>query len=233
MKNKLNKPSFQFFVSCQALEDEPLFGKTTMLKMAKAAILGGADGIRTSQINNINLIKKNFPQVPLIGLIKREYDNSDVYISATLKELKALMRTDAEYLAVDATMRKRPKETLQELVTYFNNNNHKEQVLLADCSTIEDVKNALELGIKYIATTLRGATTETEQFSNTENDYQFIKDCEKLVHQNGAFLIAEGGLNHPKDLKAAKTIGCDFAVVGSAITRPRFITRQFIKESSI
>ncbi len=217
-----------FFVSCQALEDEPLYGDRIMLKMAKAALIGGADGIRTSQIENIKDIMTL--NVPVIGLIKKVYDGSDVYITPTNKEAQELINTGVNVIAIDATLRKRPKETLEEVFTYLRQNKQEHQYLMADCSNKEDVLNAIKLGFDFIGTTMRGYTKDTKNMSNTENDYEFISWCVDQIKDTQIKLIAEGGINTPEDAKNVFDKGVDGLVVGSAITRPRTIVARFKKQ---
>ena len=71
-------------VSCQALENEPLHSSYIMSRMAYAAYLGGAVGIRANTIEDIIEIKK-VVDLPIIGIIKAEYEDSQVYITPTLK----------------------------------------------------------------------------------------------------------------------------------------------------
>ena len=75
-------------VSCQALENEPLHSSYIMSRMAYAAYLGGAVGIRANTIEDIIEIKK-VVDLPIIGIIKAEYEDSQVYITPTLKEVQA------------------------------------------------------------------------------------------------------------------------------------------------
>jgi N-acylglucosamine-6-phosphate 2-epimerase len=57
-------------VSCQALEEEPPYGSSIMARMAYAAYLGGAAGIRANTPEDIRAIKK-VVDLPVIGLKNR------------------------------------------------------------------------------------------------------------------------------------------------------------------
>src|SRR5690606_7776425 len=94
-------------VSCQALEDEPLHDSYIMGRMAYAAMLGGAKGIRANSLEDIREIKKNV-NLPIIGIIKQEYENSEVFITPTLEEVDLLYQEGVEIIAMDATKRIRP-----------------------------------------------------------------------------------------------------------------------------
>ena len=86
----LNKINGGLIVSCQALESEPLYDSYIMSKMAWAAKLGGAVGIRANTVVDIKAIKEKV-DLPIIGIIKQEYDDSDVYITPTMAEVDALV----------------------------------------------------------------------------------------------------------------------------------------------
>ncbi len=43
----------------------------------------------------------------------------DVFITATSKEVDELIESQCEVIALDATLQQRPKETLDELVSYI------------------------------------------------------------------------------------------------------------------
>ena len=111
-------------VSCQALEDEPLFSSFIMGRMALAAKQGGTKAIRAQGVNDIKEIKK-VTGLPVIGIIKRNYKDSEIYITPTIKEVKELVDCKCcEMIALDLTNRKRPNgENVKDLIDYIKNNN--------------------------------------------------------------------------------------------------------------
>ena len=116
MKTVLDSLKGKLNVSCQALENEPLHSSFIMSRMALAAAQGGAVGIRANSVVDIRAIKESV-SLPVIGIIKRDYPGSDVFITATLQEVDELMTVEPEIIALDATARLRPGgQTLEELV---------------------------------------------------------------------------------------------------------------------
>ena len=95
-------------VSCQAVKGEPLYGLNIMQYFAKAAVLGGASGIRANYTSDIIAVK-NEVNVPVIGIIKEVYEDSEVYITPTLKEVEELLKTGCEVIALDATASRRER----------------------------------------------------------------------------------------------------------------------------
>ncbi len=208
-------------VSCKAVKGEPLYGLNIMHHFARAAVLGGAKGIRANYVSDINAIKSEV-DVPVIGIIKAVYEGSEVYITPTLKEVKELLETGCEVIALDATKRKRPNgETLESLVKYIREN-APEVEIMADCSDFEEAKAADKLGFDYIGSTIRGYTEYTKGISIP--DYDFLK---KMKTELNAKIIAEGGIWDTKQLE--KVLECEpyAVVIGSAITRPMDITKHF------
>lgn len=211
-------------VSCQALADEPLHSSFIMSKMALAAYEGGAVGIRANTKEDILAIKETV-DLPVIGIVKRDYDHSDVFITATSKEVGELIESQCEVIALDATLQQRPKETLDELVSYIRT--HAPNVeIMADIATVEEAKNAARLGFDYIGTTLHGYTSYTQGQLLYQNDFQFLKDVLQSVD---AKVIAEGNVITPDMYKRVMDLGVHCSVVGGAITRPKEITKRFVQ----
>lgn len=226
MNKVLSKLNHGLIVSCQALVDEPLHSSFVMQKMAKAAVVGGAVGIRANSVADINAIKKEV-DIPVIGIIKVDYPNSEVRITPTIAEARQLIATECEIIALDATICKRPKESLSEIVDYVRKNSAK--LLMADCATIDDVRQAIDLGFDIISSTLIGYTSHSKSLSLSTNDYALLKSMLKLAKVNECYFIAEGNINGPKVAQKMLDIGCDSVVVGSAITRPQLITKKYVK----
>lgn len=217
----LNKIKGGLIVSCQALENEPMHSSFIMGKFARAAMEGGAVGIRANTISDIHEIKNNV-SLPIIGIIKRDYSDSEIYITPTMNEIDELMEEGVDIIALDATLRDRPNgEKLEDIVKKVR---EKYSVLLmADISTFEEAQNAERLGFDLIGTTLRGYTPYTKGVKLP--DFEFIK---KLTTKLKTPIVAEGGINYPEELKKVFECGVFTAVVGGAITRPQNITKRFV-----
>lgn len=208
-------------VSCQALPDEPLHSPFIMGRMAYAAMLGGAGAIRANTPADIVEIRRQV-DLPLIGLYKHIVPGSPVYITPTMAEIDALVDAGADVIALDATDRPRPDGL--EIEAFFRavRQKYPGQLFMADCATFEDGMRAQALGFDLAGTTLAGYTDETRA--------RPLPDFELIERLSGALqvpLIAEGGIWTPEQLARAFTCGAYAAVVGTAITRPREITRRF------
>ncbi len=221
--NKVKKLARGLIVSCQAVQGEPLYGYNIMHLFAKAAVEGGAVGIRAlaSEISSI----RSEVSVPVIGLTKTVYEDSAVYITPTLEDVREVLATGCEVIALDATSRPRHGgEKLRDLVAYIRGNSPETEIM-ADIATLDDVRYALELGFDYISTTLRGYTADTEKYSIP--DFAFLRKVKSLLKGSGAAMIAEGGVTDCREMRKVRRIDPYAVVVGSAITRPKFITEMF------
>jgi len=210
-------------VSCQALNDEPLYSSYIMSRMAFAAQLGGACGIRANTPEDILKIKETV-DLPVIGLFKQVYDDSEVYITPTEDAVDCLMESNPEIIAIDATNRCRPFGLTLDEFFHKIRNKYPDMLFMGDCSSLEDAKHAQTIGFDLVGTTLCGYTKETKgiQLPNI----QLMKD---LVDTLSIPVIAEGGIWSPEQLISTMDSGVHAAVVGTAITRPMDITKRFVR----
>lgn len=223
----LQKIKSGLIVSCQALDDEPLHSSYIMARMALAAKEGGAVGIRANSPEDIYEIKK-MVDLPIIGLYKVEYPDSEVYITPTMREVDAICNAGADIIAMDATKRLRPNgETLEKFFIKVREK-YPDKLFMADTSCFEEGVFAQKLGFDLIGTTMSGYTSYTKD--RVLPDYELMK---KYAREIKAPVIAEGGIWTPEQLKAALDTGVWAAVVGTAITRPREITKRFVEHIKI
>ena len=209
-------------VSCQAVKGEPLYGYGIMHLFAKAAKEGGATGIR-ALVDDVDSIKDEV-NLPVIGLVKEIYEDSEIYITPTKAEVDRLLATKCDVLCMDATLRSRPGGiTLEELYAYARENANGREIM-ADVSTIEEAINADKIGFDYISTTMRGYTPYTKQYEIPDVD--FVKECKDKV--KNAKVIAEGGVFEVSHMEAISKVNPYAVVVGSAITRPKVITERLL-----
>ncbi|MCI6888304.1 MAG: N-acetylmannosamine-6-phosphate 2-epimerase [Lachnospiraceae bacterium] len=223
MNEKVKSLKGKLIVSCQALPQEPLHSSFIMGRMALAAKEGGAVGIRANTKEDIREIQK-MVDLPVIGIVKRDYADSKVYITPTMKEIEELMEVKPEIIALDATVDLRPDN--MTLDTFFRQIKEKypEQLLMADCSTVEEALHADELGFDFIGTTLVGYTEQSAGLRIEENDFEILREIvAKVKHK----VIAEGNINTPEKAKRVIELGAFSVVVGSIITRPQVITKSF------
>lgn len=208
-------------VSCQALETEPLHSSLIMSKMALAAKEGGAKGIRANSVADINAIKEEV-DLPVIGIIKRDYPDSPVYITATKREVTELLTTEAEIIALDGTKQVRPhNEQLADLVGLIHEGG---RLAMADVSTLEEAIAAEKIGFDIVSTTLAGYTPYSRK--TEEPDFDLLAAVVKSVKIP---VIMEGHTYLPEHVTEALKIGAYSVVVGSIITRPQLITERYVK----
>lgn len=211
-------------VSCQALESEPLYSKNggVMPLMAKAALQGGAVGIRANTVRDISEIKAAVA-LPVIGIIKQVYGDSDVYITPTMAEVDALVEIGCDIIAMDATNRLRTGGRSLEDIFKEVREKYPNQLFMADCSNVAEGMNAAAIGFDCVGTTMSGYTPYTN--GTVLPNLAMISE---LSSKSGVPVIAEGGIHFPAQLKSALDAGATCAVVGGAITRPLEITQRFV-----
>ena len=195
-----NQIEHGLIVSCQALEHEPLYTKEggVMPLMAKAAAMSGAVGIRANTVRDITQIKQAV-DLPVIGIIKKDYPGTPMYITVTMKEVDELVACGVDILAVQGTSALRPDgKTSAEFIRAIKQK-YPQQLVMADIATDEEAMACAEAGADFVGTTM---------------------NCPAKV-------IAEGHIHYPEQARKALEAGAFALVVGGAITRPAEITARF------
>lgn len=222
-EKKVESLKGKLIVSCQALPHEPLHSSFIMGRMALAAKEGGACGIRANTKEDIREIQKTV-NLPVIGIVKRDYEDSKVYITPTMKEVDELMEVKPEIIALDATEALRPESvTLDEFFRQVKEK-YPDQLWMADCSTVAEALHADELGFDFIGTTMVGYTEQSRNDRIEADDFKILREIIRKVKHK---VIAEGNINTPEKARRVVELGAYSVVVGSAITRPQLITKSF------
>ena len=228
MNETINKLKGRLVVSCQALPHEPLHSSFIMGRMALAAKEGGAAGIRANTKEDIREIQSQVG-LPVIGIVKRDYEGSSVYIPPTLREVEELMEVKPEIIAMDATGRPRPGGVTLDNFFRELKQKYPEQLWMADCSTVEEALHADALGFDFIGTTMVGYTEESKGMHIEADDFSILR---QIVAKAEHPVIAEGNINTPEKAKRVIELGAFSVVVGSIITRPQLITKSFVQALS-
>lgn len=226
-KNVLDILKGNLIVSCQALEHEPLYNPdfSLMPYMAKAALQAGAKGIRANSARDVKAIKDLFPEVPLIGLVKRDYEGGEQYITVTMREVDELVEAGADIVALDATLRPRfDGITINDFIHQIKEK-YPHLLLMADISTFEEGVNAEKAGVDLVGTTMNGYTSYTESGDKSPN-FELVRLLSETLTIP---VVAEGRIHEPSQAKRMFEEGAYTVVVGGAITRPLEIATRFVQ----
>ncbi len=209
-------------VSCQAEGDDPFNSPEYVASFARAAEMGGAVAIRAEGLENIKAVKRRV-NLPVLGIIKGKYDDDWTLITPDFSDVENLIKIGCEVIAMDVTNRIRPNgldgfEFLKEAKRRYK------VPIMADISTFNEGIKAAELAADMIATTLSGYTPDSSDKDDMHPDYELISDLSSSLDVP---VIAEGKIWSPTDAIKAIEVGAYAVVVGTAITRPRLITRMY------
>lgn len=206
--------------SVQASEDSPLEDPAILLKLALASVEQGVRALRLQGVPAISLIRSTL-QVPVIGLIKHRYADSDVYITPTRLEVEQLLATGCEVIALDATLRNRPNgEVFGDLVAMIHEAG---RLAMADCDSVESAEEAVAAGADLVGTTLAGYTPARAATSGPDLD--LLREMRDVINVP---ILAEGRYQETWQTQAAIRAGATAVVIGGALNDPVKQTRRFL-----
>ena len=204
-------------VSCQPVAGGPLDDDAVVLRMAQAAVAGGAAALRIEGARRLAAVRALL-DVPLIGIVKRELPDSPVRITPWLDDVRALAAAGADVVAVDATSRPRPC-TVKALCEAIQAEGC---VAMADVATEADGLAAWADGFSIIGSTLSGYTGGPVV---QQPDLVLVARWAAA----GCRVMAEGRYHTPALAAAALRAGAWAVTVGSAITRLEVVTGWFVE----
>ena len=202
-------------VSCQPVPNGPMDRPEMVVGFALAALSAGAGALRIESLPYLRAVRPA-TTAPIVGIIKRDLDDSPVRISPYIEDVEALADAGADIVAFDATDRVRPASVV-DLIAAIK---AKGKLSMADCSCLEDARAALAAGVDFVGTTLSGYVGGPEP---TEPDLALIAAMRRLT----PYVIAEGRIRTTEQAAAAAQAGAFCVVVGSAITRTEHATSWF------
>lgn len=218
MNNILERLRGGLIVSVQAWPGSAIDDPYVLAAMAAAAEANGAVAVRMQGVANLVAARARV-RIPIVGIIKREYEGFEPYITPTPEEVREIAATGADVIAFDATGRTRPGgTTLDDLVAAIHAAG---RLAMADCATADDGVCAQSAEADIVATTLCGYTSGTK--GTPLPALSLVRQLAEL----DTYVIAEGGVASPDDVAEALAAGADAVVVGTAITNIDALVREF------
>jgi N-acylglucosamine-6-phosphate 2-epimerase len=211
-------------VSCQAEGNDPFNKPELVALFAKAAIMGGASGIRTEGYEKTKAIVETV-DVPVIGLIKSYFPDKFVRITGTFSDVDKLIASGCSIIAIDGTFRKRENLTGPEFISKIKKKYN--CLIMADIAQAAEGLACFDAGADCVSTTLSGYTPDTINNPKDRPDFELVK---KLVDHLPIPVIAEGKINTPELAAEMMEYNPWAIVVGTAITRPRVVTNWFVNK---
>ncbi len=204
----------RLIVSVQAPEGSPMRDPAVIAAMAEASLRQGAAGVRLESPEHIGAVRRRCPGALIVGLWKRPFPDSAVYITPGWEEIRAVWAAGADVVAIDATERPRPDgQALEDLIRRTRTDLG--APLMADVDSAANGLRAAALGCQWVGTTLYGYTEATASLQPPAWDLlgPLRRDLPEAVA-----LICEGGIASSQEASRALNRGADAVVVGTAIT---------------
>lgn len=217
-RDPLDRLRGRLVVSCQAAAPSPMRDSRVIVALARAAVAGGAAGLRLEGLDDVAAVRP-LTGLPLIGLVKEAAAGSEVYITPRRAHVEALCRLGADIVAFDATNRPRP-EPVAALVAAAHAGGGG---VMADISTLDEARAALDAGADIVGTTLAGYTAHSPRGDGP--DYALME----ALARAGLPFIAEGRVRSPAEAAGCLERGALAVVVGTAITRPDVVTGWYVE----
>jgi len=215
----------RLIVSVQAPEGSPLRDPAVIAAMAEASLRQGAAGVRLESPEHIGAVRRRCPEALIVGLWKRSFPDSPVYITPGWEEIRAVWAAGADVVAIDATERPRPEgQRLDALIARARADLG--APLMADVDSVANGRRAAALGCQWVGTTLYGYTEATA--TQLPPAWELLPPLRGELPEAVA-LICEGGIATKQDASRALRCGADAVVVGTAITGVDLQVAAYVK----
>jgi putative N-acetylmannosamine-6-phosphate epimerase len=198
--------------SVQASEKSPVDHPETLARLARASVQQGVRLLRLEGIKPVRVIKPE-AKIPVIGLLKRKYPGSHVYITPTIQDAESMADLGCEIVAFDATSRARPHG--QEVGAIIDRMKSRKVLTMADCDSVEAAVEAERMGADLVGTTLAGYTS-----ARGLTDGPDLELLREIVNAVKIPVLAEGRYANRWEVEAALRIGAKGVVVGGALNDP-------------
>ncbi len=172
-------------------------------------------GVKVLRMQGVENIKAGLAQGPalMIGLIKRDYSDSPIYITPTAHEVAELLAAGCDVIALDGTGRQRPGgSSLVELISRIRSAG---KLSMADIDSIESAQYALSCGADILSTTLSGYTDQRQPIPGP--DFDLLRE---VVAISDRPVFAEGRFSQKWEVETALRIGASAVVVGGTLNDP-------------
>ncbi len=208
--------------SCQPVRGGVFDEPELVARFALAALGGGAVALRVEGLADVRAVRqaqiRAGSAAPVIGLVKRAVDGSDVFITPALDDVAALVAVGADVIAFDATDRPRPTPVAALVAAAHAGG----ALAMADVATAAEGAAAHRAGADLVASTLSGYAPGSPQQTGPD------LDLVAALTTGGARVVAEGRIATPADAAEARRRGAFAVTVGTAFSRPEWIVAAFV-----